>query len=967
MVESGHALLRMMRGLGGVAVGGVAPFLAALGLILALPSAGLHGVVAQDTVPAKATPAAGSPCQDVLQIDESARIATLLADCVTNSTVGLAGGWTLDGDSHTIFARDPASGRLTGGVVVTEGDSATIHNLTVDGSGLTEPCLRDDGATNLGGIVFRQAAGRVDGVTVRNVSRILEPSDALTVGDRKSCGSGIVVFGNQTPVVVTESAIENVGYVGVLIEAGRVSLANNTVAGAGLAGVLATDGNVRVWSGNSISESENGIWLEGAGSDGRIAGNTLSAIAGAGVSLIQGASGTVVDNTITDAGFGIWVLDRGSTATVETNSVADVGRTGILIERGGSATVRENRIARGTAGLAVVGAGSTADLTGNTIADMSLAGIVIEGGAAANVTANTLTRPGTHGIRIDDAGTNAVITGNAAAGALENGITVRWESTAKIAGNTIKAESETPPSSATESTPETTGIAASERARVTIAAGNRIDGMAQGILIFDEGTTAEITGTRVEGAARVGIAVVQGAQAPRVENNTVVDSAFGLTAIGAGTAATFADNRVVGITNIGFTVQEGAEATLSRNRVAGARSGISVMGAGSTATVEENVAFALRGRGFSVESGAAATLRRNRVLAADIGFVVTVAGSTADLSGNTAIGMRGAGLIVETGSSAAAHETRLLLPGEVGILVQGEATTADISESLISGALVSGIIIRDGAHAALGPGTRVSASFWNAPLVKRRTTMTFDGGFGPHPDLADAMMLRVARSIDHLGFFGILIEQGATAEMTGVAIEDVAHAGILVQRGARATIANSQVSGATQIGILATKGADVVLSDGVLIDGPERGLIVLAPETTVEATGIRIENAGAFGLAVLDGAALDATDVAVEGGMYGIIIGVDSRATIAESAVADIRHSAITDAGGAEVQLRGNRIDRAGFGVVVYGAGTTATVEDTTFTEVAPPGIIADPQADVTEMGAVTEDAVNAPAADSRS
>src|SRR5438105_3072595 len=77
---------------------------------------------------------------------------TLNADCVTDHSIVVPNGYTLDGAGHTITAVDPTTApfHFVGGVVQNGGAVANVTNLKVTASGVADAC--DAGADRLRGI-----------------------------------------------------------------------------------------------------------------------------------------------------------------------------------------------------------------------------------------------------------------------------------------------------------------------------------------------------------------------------------------------------------------------------------------------------------------------------------------------------------------------------------------------------------------------------------------------------------------------------------------------------------------------------------------------------------------------------------------------------------------------------------------------------------------------------------------------
>lgn len=190
------------------------------------------------------------------QFATSGTTMTLLADCVTDHTIKVPNGWTLDGDGHTITGVDPEGDHFVGAVVANGGAVAHVTDLTVTVDGLADVCDAD--AARLRGILFDGAAGSItnnraiginqgasgcqegNGIEVRNAPfNTAGPDLAVTI-------SGNVVTEYQKTGIVANGSVV-------------ATILNNTVTGAGPIGYIA----------------QNGVQV-GFGGAGLVKGNTIS-------------------------------------------------------------------------------------------------------------------------------------------------------------------------------------------------------------------------------------------------------------------------------------------------------------------------------------------------------------------------------------------------------------------------------------------------------------------------------------------------------------------------------------------------------------------------------------------------------------------------------------------------------------------------------------------------------------------
>ena len=190
------------------------------------------------------------------QFSTSGTTMTLLEDCVTDHTIHIPNGWTLDGDGHWITGVDPDGSHFVGAVVANGGAVAHVTDLIVTVDGLADVC--DDGVNRLRGILLDGAAGSITN------------SQAIDINQGTSgCqeGNGIEVrnapfdtTGPDLSVTVSGNVVTGYQKTGILANGSVVaSILGNTVTGAGPIGYIA----------------QNGVQV-GFGGSGLVRGNTIS-------------------------------------------------------------------------------------------------------------------------------------------------------------------------------------------------------------------------------------------------------------------------------------------------------------------------------------------------------------------------------------------------------------------------------------------------------------------------------------------------------------------------------------------------------------------------------------------------------------------------------------------------------------------------------------------------------------------
>jgi uncharacterized protein len=232
------------------------------------------------------------------QFSTSGTTMTLLTDCITDDTIHIPNGWTLDGDGHTITGVDPEDDHFVGAVVANAGSVAHVTDLTVTVDGLQDAC--DAGADRLRGILFDGASGSITN------------SHAIDINQGASgCQEGNGIEVRNAPFDTTGPDL-------------AVTISGNVVTGYQKTGILANGSVVATILGNTVT---------GAGPIGYIAQN--------GVQVGFGGSGLVKANTISgnsytgpDLGCGILFFDadgvkqQSNTLFANERDVCNFGRGG---------------------------------------------------------------------------------------------------------------------------------------------------------------------------------------------------------------------------------------------------------------------------------------------------------------------------------------------------------------------------------------------------------------------------------------------------------------------------------------------------------------------------------------------------------------------------------------------------------------------------------------------------------------
>ena len=244
--------------------------------------------------------------------DLTGSIMRLLGDCVTDASIEVPDGTTLDGAEHTILAIDPLVGRFQGGVIVARGREAVVVNTRITTTVLADGC--ETGARRLRGIYFDGAGGAIQNNVV---SAIVKRGSACEEG------YGIEVRntdrGDRIAVVIDHNTVDLYQKSGIVVTGAVDAWIHHNAVGPSAAQDTVPANSIQLGPGaGGVIELND------------ISGNTFRGeTAGTAVLLARTASGAVVRaNTITgNADVGIYVL--ADEATIEGNELTDTGLDGV--------------------------------------------------------------------------------------------------------------------------------------------------------------------------------------------------------------------------------------------------------------------------------------------------------------------------------------------------------------------------------------------------------------------------------------------------------------------------------------------------------------------------------------------------------------------------------------------------------------------------------------------------------------
>jgi hypothetical protein len=181
---------------------------------------------------------------------------TLQNDCTTDQTILIPDAMTLNGNGHSITAVDPTGGHFVGAVVANGYASASVTNLTVTTSHLSDVC--DAGPDRLRGIMLDGASGSITHNTVVGINQGLsgcQEGNAIDVRNTPFDGS----HPGTKSVTISGNTIRDYQKTGILASGDVLAtITNNTVTGSGPINYIAQNG-IQVSFGASATVKSNTV------------------------------------------------------------------------------------------------------------------------------------------------------------------------------------------------------------------------------------------------------------------------------------------------------------------------------------------------------------------------------------------------------------------------------------------------------------------------------------------------------------------------------------------------------------------------------------------------------------------------------------------------------------------------------------------------------------------------------------
>lgn len=261
--------------------------------------------------------AGGAAAATTCEFETTGDTMTLEDDCVTDETIGVPDGMTLDGNSHTITGQDPeGGGHFTGAVVANEGDEAYVTDLGVTVDGLT---VCDAGDNRLRGIMFEAASGAITKSEVIGINKGpsgCQEGNAIEVRNEPFDGSGT----DPVTVTIDHNTVDDYQKTGIVANGNvDVEITHNEVGDSATQEHLAA---------NSI---QLGFGAVGTVEHNQIEGNQwlgASDFAATAVLLFEASAGVNVSKNNIGGNSDVGIYAIGSGSTIDNNRVFDAGVDG---------------------------------------------------------------------------------------------------------------------------------------------------------------------------------------------------------------------------------------------------------------------------------------------------------------------------------------------------------------------------------------------------------------------------------------------------------------------------------------------------------------------------------------------------------------------------------------------------------------------------------------------------------------
>lgn len=473
-------------------------------------------------------------------------------------------------------------------------------------------------------------------------------------------GGSDCTIDNNTISTYTDTAKSNFNMFRVSDKA-VLTISNNTINGAGLAGIkLDGSSNVSI-TGNKISKTtHNAITVNE--STAVISNNTIANAGNIGIYYSKG-KGSADNNTITDAGLrGIGIQNKSQVTTISGNTVTKGKEQGIYVSENSKVdSITKNTIQNsGTDAISILNAtvttvgGSTENK--NTINTPVASGIYVSGAVVTEISSNEISdaakTSGAAAIRLNNITASVKVADNKLTASKQYGL-YTTSATADITGNVID-------------TPTLAGIYVKGGSGVNVT-NNKISGNkgGSGIYLVEKASASGIIGNTIANSKENGI-YVKDSTVKTVSENTITSPGTRGISFSAGEATTVSKNTITKPKQDGIYVTEKSKVTTI----------------GGTKT-EKNTITTAGVNGIAVKSAVASTVSGNEITGSKSANIrVESATDAVTISQNTLTSAAKQGISV-SGRKIKINSNTVKKSGTYGIYIEGSKTDGSVTKNTV--------------------------------------------------------------------------------------------------------------------------------------------------------------------------------------------------------------------------------------------------------------------------------------------
>jgi hypothetical protein len=286
---------------------------------------------------------AAADAQCSFSTNAKSKTMTLAADCVTDHSITVPNGYTLDGAGHTVKAVDPSGDHFRGGVVQNGGATASVTNLKITTGTLADIC--DAGADRLRGILFDGASGSITNNEVFNLNQGASGCQEGNAIEVRNFGSSP----STVRVTIDGNKVTNYQKTGIIANGDTdATITDNTVTGGAPLSYIARNG-IQVGFGATGMVKRNTV--SGNSYTGPDVSGGIIVVGGPGYGEAFCLNVQIQQNTVSDSDVGVFIsqyeadFSAPATATnikVVNNTLSNSGVTNGYIYQAGVSDVGNN-------------------------------------------------------------------------------------------------------------------------------------------------------------------------------------------------------------------------------------------------------------------------------------------------------------------------------------------------------------------------------------------------------------------------------------------------------------------------------------------------------------------------------------------------------------------------------------------------------------------------------------------------